>query len=39
MHVQNILNSILRERLGYMTLKEKYKSLTNKEFDAVALSA
>ena len=38
MRVQNILNSRLRKRLGYMTPKEKYKSLTNKEFDAVALS-
>ncbi len=39
MRVQNILNSRPRKRLGYMTPKEKYKSLTNKEFDAVALSA
>lgn len=38
MRVQNILNSRPRKRLGYMTPKEKYKSLTNKEFDAVALS-
>lgn len=38
MRVQNILNSRPRKRLGYMTSKEKYKSLTNKEFDAVALS-
>lgn len=37
MRVQNILNSRPRKRLGYMTPKEKYKSLTNKEFDAVAL--
>ena len=38
MRVQKILNSRPRKRLGYMTPKEKYKSLTNKEFDAVALS-
>lgn len=39
MHVQNILNARPRKRLGYMSPKEKYKSLTNKEFDAVAFSA
>lgn len=38
MRVQNILNSRPRKRLSYMTPKEKYKSLTNKEFDTVALS-
>ena len=38
MRVQNILNSRPRKRLGYMTPKEKYKLLTNNEFDTVALS-
>lgn len=38
MRVQNILNSIPRKRLGYMTPKEKYKILTSNEFDTVALS-
>ncbi len=38
MHVQNILNARPRKRLGYMSPKEIYKSLTNKEFDAVAFS-
>lgn len=37
MRVQNILNSRPRKRLGYITPKEKYKILTNNEFDAVAL--
>ncbi len=37
MRVQNILNSRPRKRLGYMT-QEKYKLLTNNEFDTVALS-
>lgn len=39
MQVQDILNSRPRKRLGYMTPKEKYKLLTNYEFDTVALSA
>lgn len=38
MRVQNILNSRPRKRFGYMTPKEKYKSLTHKDFDDVALS-
>ena len=37
-HCSNVLNSIPRKRFGYTTPKEKYKSLTNKEFDAVASS-
>ncbi len=39
MHVQNILNSRPRKRLGYMTPKEKFKQLTNLDYNAVALSA
>ena len=39
MRVQNILNSRPRKRLGYLTPKEKYKLITNKEFDAVAFTA
>ena len=38
MRVQNILNSRPGKRLGYLTPKEKYKLLTNKEFDAVAFT-
>lgn len=38
-HVQNILNSRPRKRLGYMTPKEKFKQLTNLDYNAVALSA
>ena len=38
MRVQNILNSRPRNRLGYMTTKEKYKILTYFEFDSVVLS-
>lgn len=38
MRVQEILNSRPRKRLGYITPKEKYKLLTNNEFDSVALS-
>jgi IS30 family transposase len=37
--VQNILNSSLRKRLRYMTSKEKFKQLTNLDYNAVALSA
>src|SRR5574344_585785 len=37
--VQNILNSRPRKRLGYMTPKEKFKQLTNLDYNAVALSA
>ena len=39
MHVQNILNSRPRKRLGYMNPKEKFKQLTNMDYNAVALSA
>ena len=39
MRVQNILNSRPRKRLGYMTPKEKFKQLTNLDYNAVALSA
>jgi transposase, IS30 family len=39
MHVQNILNSRPRKRLGYMTPIEKFKQLTNLDYNAVALSA
>lgn len=39
MYVQCILNSRPRKRFGYMTPKDKYKLLSNKEFAAVALSA
>lgn len=38
MRIQNSLNSRPKKRFGYMTPRKKYKSLTNKEFDAVALS-
>ena len=37
--VQNILNSRPRKRLGYMTPKEKFKQLTNLDYNEVALSA
>ena len=37
--VQNILNSRPRKRLGYMTPKQKFKQLTNLDYNAVALSA
>ena len=37
--VQNILNSRPRKRLGYMTPKEKFKQLTNLDYNAVALFA
>ena len=39
MHVQNILNSRPRKRLGDMTPKEKFKQLTNLNYNTVALSA
>ena len=39
MRVQNILNSRPRKRLGYMTPKEKFKQLTNLDYNTVALSA
>ena len=39
MRVQNILNSRPRKRLGYMTPKEKFKQLTNLDYNAVALYA
>ena len=39
MRVQNILNSRPRKRLGYMTPKEKFKQLTNLDYNEVALSA
>jgi len=34
MRVQNILNSRPRKRLGYMTPKEKFKQLTNLDYNA-----
>ena len=39
MRVQNILNSRSRKRSGYITPKEKFKQLTNLDYNAVALSA
>ena len=39
MRVQNILNSRPRKRLGYMTPKEKFKQLTNLDYNTVASSA
>jgi transposase, IS30 family len=39
MRVQNILNSRPRKRLGYMTPIEKFKQLTNLDYNAVALYA
>jgi|WetSurMetagenome_2_1015567.scaffolds.fasta_scaffold133435_2 transposase, IS30 family len=38
MRVQNILNARPRKRLGYMTPKEKFKQLTNWDYNEVALS-
>ena len=38
MKVQDILNNRPRKRLDYMTPLEKYNSITNNEFDYVALS-
>lgn len=38
MKVQHILNNRPRKRLDYMTPLEKYNSITNNEFDYVALS-
>ena len=37
--VLNILNSRPRKRLGYMTFNEKFKQLTNLDYNAVALYA
>ena len=34
MRVQNILNSRPRKRLGYMTPKDKFKQLTNLDYNA-----
>ena len=39
MRVQSIMNSRLRKRLGDMTSKEKFKQLTNLDYNFVALSA
>lgn len=37
--VQGILNSRPRKRLGYLTPKEKFKQITNMDYNAVAFSA
>ena len=38
MRVQNILNSRSRKRSGYITPKEKFKQLTNLNYNTVASS-